>query len=107
MARVDLHTVAPEPAVDASPKEPAWARSSPAAGSGGDGSGGGGGTCSEEARKDGTCPAAGLFPGGASATPQQKCPPVSLGGWNIHTFVNFDEFFTNLSPDLMRDRRIR
>ena len=27
-------------------------------------------------------------------------------GWNIHTFVNFDEFFANLSPNSIRDRGI-
>ena len=29
-----------------------------------------------------------------------------VGGWNIHTFVNFDEFLMNLSPKLISDRRI-
>ena len=28
-------------------------------------------------------------------------------GWDIHTFVNSDEIFTNLSPNSSRDRRIR
>ena len=85
MARVDLHTVAPEPAEEASSKSaPAWTHQSSTSGSGGGGStnsgDGGSGTCSEEARTHGTCPAEDMFPGDAHETPQRKCPPVRRCG---------------------------
>jgi len=81
MARVDLHTIAPEPVADTSPTvPPSWARTPPAPSDGGDG---GGGACGEEDRKAGTCPASNLFSDAAQQpppAPSQQCAPVRRCG---------------------------
>ena len=81
MARVDLHTIAPEPVADTSPTvPPSWARTPPAPSDGGHG---GEGACGEEDRKAGTCPASNLFSDAAQQpppAPSQQCAPVRRCG---------------------------